>query len=214
MLPDPKDVASGIKHLFRSKEEKQNAVELQRDLKLVEGKNRIRAYIAHQQQMIPRLRGLAKRALAMGDEARFQQIGKQLIWTENDIVRWEKYSLTLDMLESRRDQVRASTDLISTVKVMTDSMTDLAGTEQVNQLQGQLDKSLAQASAMDEGITKMMEGMDAALAQSIPADEKSLEKLRDSLGEEIVSQGSSPLDKEIETGLNNLRSQLNSDLEK
>lgn len=214
MLPDPKDVASGIKHLFRSKEEKRNAVELGRDLKLAEGKRRITAYIARQREMIPRLRGLAKKALAMGDEARFQQIGKQIIWTEDDIARWDKYSLTLDILESRRDQARASADLIGAVRVMTESMSDLTGPGQVSQLQQQLDKSLEQASAMDEGITGMMEGMDAAMARSIPADENALEKLRESLGDEIVSQGAGQLDKDLENGLNNLRSRLSSDMDK
>ena len=208
MLPDPKDVAKGIKYLFRSKEEKQNAVEMERDVQLRQGKNRIRAHIAHQHEMIPKLRALAKRALAMGDEARFQQIGKQLIWTENDIVRWDKYSLTLDMMEAKRDQVRASADLIHTVKVMTDSMTDLAGTEQVSQLQQQLDRSLAQADSMDERINIMMDAMDSTLAEGIPTDENALEKLRESLGDEIVTQESAQFDKEIESGLDKIRKQL------
>jgi len=211
MLPDPKDVAKGIKFLFRSKEEKQNAVEMERDVQLRQGKNRIRAHIAHQNEMIPKLRTLAKRALAMGEEARFQQIGKQLIWTENDIIRWNKYTLTLDMMEARRDQVRASADLIHTVKVMTDSMTDLAGTEQVAQLQQQLDRSLAQADSMDERINIMMDAMDSTLSEGIPADEKSLEKLRESLGEEIVTQESAQFDKEIESGLDKIRKQLESE---
>jgi hypothetical protein len=208
MLPDPKSVAKGIKFIFRSKEEKQNAIEMERDVQLRQGKNRIRSHIAHQREMIPKLRALAKRALAMGDEGRFQQIGKQLLWTENDIIRWDKYSLTLDMMEARRDQVRASSDLIHTVKVMTDSMSDLAGTEQVTQLQQQLDRSLAQADSMDERINIMMDMMDSTLAEGMPADENSLEKLRESLGEEIVTQESAQFDKEIESGLDKIRKQL------
>lgn len=214
MLPDPKDVAKGIKYLFRSKEEKQNAVEMERDVQLRQGKNRIRAHISHQQEMIPKLRTLAKKALAMGDEGRFQQICKQLIWTENDITRWEKYTLTLDMLEARRDQVRASSDLIHTVKIMADSMTDLAGTQQVTQLQLQLDRSLAQTESMDERINIMMNMMDSTLSEGIPADEKSIEKLRENLGEEIVTQESSQFDKEIESGLDLIRKQLDTEKSK
>ena len=211
MLPDPKSVAKGIKYLLRSKEEKQNAIELERDVQLRQGKTRIRAHITHQKEMIPKLRALAKRALAMGDEDRFQQIAKQLIWTEKDIIRWDKYSLTLDMMEARRDQVRASADLIHTVRVMTDSMTELAGTQQVSQLQQQLDRSLAQAASMDERINLMMDMMDSTLAEGIPADEPSLEKLRESLGEEIVSDESAQFDKEIESGLEEIRKQLASE---
>lgn len=208
MLPDPKDVAGGIRHLFLSKEEKQKAIENERDLQLRQGKNRIRLHIAHQKDMIPKLRALARRALSMGDEARFRQVGKQLLWTEADIVRWDKYSLTLDMLEARRDQVRASADLVHTVKIMTDSMSDLAGTEQVSQLQEQLDRSLAQADSMDQKIAVMMDMMDTTLEAGIPADEGAIEKLRESLGEEIVTQGSAQVDQDIETGLQKIRKQL------
>ena len=211
MMPDPKDVAKGIKYMLRSKEEKQNAIEMERDVQLRQGKNRIRAYVAHQHEMIPRLRTLAKRALAMGEESRFRQIGKQIIMAENEIVRWKKYLLTMEMMEARRDQLRASTDLVRTVKIMTDSMTDLAGTEQVSQLQQELDRSLAQASSMDERVNIMMDMMDSTLGDGIPMDEKSLEKLRDELGEEIVSQESSQFDKDIENGLEDIRKQLMSE---
>jgi len=214
MLPDPKSVAKGIKYIFRSKEEKQNAVEQERDVQLRQGRNRIRSHITHQQEMIPKLRALAKRALAMGDESRFKQIGKQLIWTENDITRWEKYSLTLDIMEARRDQVRASADLIHTVKIMTDTMTELSGTEQVGKLQQQLDRSLAQTQSMDERINIMMDMMDSTLADGLPSDESEIEKLRESLGDEIVAQESSQFDKEIESGLDKIRKQLENEKSK
>ena len=214
MLPDPKDVARGIRFLFRSKEEKQRAVEIERDVKLRSGKKQISAHINRQREMIPRLRGLARRALAMGDESRFRQIGKQLLWTEQDITRWEKYTLTLDLMEARRDQVRASASLVSTVRVMTDSMAELAGTTQVAQLQQELDRSLAQAESMDERITIMMDRMDATLSEGIPLDEGSLETLRDELGEEIVAQESGQFDREIEAGLEAVRSQLLSESDK
>ena len=208
MLPDPKSVAKGIKYLFRTKEEKQNDIEAERDVQLRQGKNRIRSHIAHQKEMIPKLRELAKRALAMGDEGRFQQIGKQLIWTEKDIVRWDKYSLTLDMMEARRDQVKASTDLIRTVKIMADTLTELAGTQQVGQLQQQLDRSLVQADSMDERINIMMDMMDSALSDGIKADENKIEKLRENLSDEIVTQESSQFDRETESGLEELRKQI------
>jgi len=208
MLPDPKDVAKGIRYLFRSKEEKQRAVEAERDLQLKQSKSHIRTHITRQQGMIPKLRGLAKRALAMGDEARFQQIGKQLFWTENDIKRWERFSLTLDLMEARRDQVRASADLIHSIRVMTDSMSELAGTEQVSQMQQQLDRSLAQTASMDERINLMMDMIDSTLGEGIPLDEQSLESLRDNLGEEIISQESGQFDQQIEAGLARIRKQI------
>lgn len=208
MLPDPKDVAKGIKHIFRSKEEKQNAVENERDLQLRQCKSRIRAYINHQREMLPKLRVIAKRALEMGDEERFRQVAKQIMWTEKDIVRWDRYTLTLDMMEARRDQVRASANLVHTVKVLTDSMSDFAGAEQVNELQQQLDRSLAQADSMDQKIDVMMNMMDSTLAQGLPEDETALEKLRETLGDEIVAQAGGQRDEALEAGVRRIREQL------
>lgn len=208
MLPDPKDVAKGIKHIFRSKEEKQNTIENERDLQLRQCKSRIRNYIAHQREMLPKLRVIAKRALEMGDEGRFRQVAKQILWTENDIVRWDRYTLTLDMMEARRDQVRASANLVHTVKVLTDSMSELVGAEQVNELQQQLDRSLAQADSMDAKIDVMMNMMDSTLAQGLPADETALEKLRETLGDEIVAQAGGQRDDALEAGVQRIRKQL------
>lgn len=208
MLPDPKDVASGIRHLFRSKAEKQQAIERERDVLLRQGRNHIRSHIAHQREMIPRLRTLAKRALALGDESRFRQIGKQIIWTESEIVRWEKYTLTLDMMEARRDQVKASSNLVQTLKLMTDSMAELSGTEQVSQLQEQLDRSLAQTASMDAKINVMMDILDTTLAEGIPADEGALEKLREGLGEEIITQDESESDQQLDASLESMRRHL------
>lgn len=208
MLPDPKDVAKGIKHIFRSKEEKQNAIETERDLQLRQTKSRIRSYISHQREMLPRLRVIAKRALEMGDEARFRQVAKQILWTENDIVRWDRYTLTLDIMEARRDQVRASANLVHTVKLLTDSMSELAGAEQVTEMQQQLDRSLALADSMDEKIDVMMNMMDSTLAQGLPADEAALERLREALGDEIVAQAGAQRGETLEAGVQRVRDQL------
>ncbi len=209
MLPDPKSVAKGIKWLFRSKDEKQRAVEAERDVQVRQGKARIQAHISKQRNMIPKLRLLAKKSLAMGDEGRFRQVGRQLLWTEGDITRWNKYLLTMEIMEARRDQVKASVDLIHTVKVMSESMTMLTEPQQTAELQRQMEHSLASAESMDERINIMMEMMDSTLAQGMPSDEESLEKLRDSLGEEIVTQESAQFDKEIEAGLDKIRKELN-----
>lgn len=208
MLSDPKNVAKGIKYIFRSKKEKQRMLELERDSRLRQGKHSIRTHIVHQNAEIPKLVALAKRSLALGDEPRFQQIGRQIIWTENDIIRWQKYLITVEILESRRDQVRAFADLIGTVKTMTDSMRELAGTEQVIKLQQQLDESLSQTASTEERIDMMMDMMDSTLSEGSPADEKAIESLRSSLGEAIITQESSQFDKELEAGLDKIRKQL------
>ena len=80
------------------------------------GKTRLQRHLNKQKKMASRLKALAKRALSINDEARFNQVGRQLLWTRQDIRRWEQYLLSLEILEARRDQVRASSDLIEAIK--------------------------------------------------------------------------------------------------
>ena len=122
MLPDPKKVAQSINKLFQSAEEKRQRAEAERSVQIRMGKTRIQRHIARQQKMAARLKSLAKRALAINDEARFRQVGRQLLWTQNDIRRWQQYLLSLEIMEARRDQVKASAELMKAIQAMTESL--------------------------------------------------------------------------------------------
>ena len=112
MLPTPKKVADTIKKtIFQSPEERRQEAELNRDVQIRMGKARVRRHIAHQKDMLRRLTAFAKQALKINDEARFRQVGRQLLWTQQDVTRWEKYLLSLELLEARRDQVKSSVDI-------------------------------------------------------------------------------------------------------
>jgi len=210
MLPDPKKVANFIGTLFRSQDERQRERENRRDVQVKMARARMRRFLAQQSEMVTRLTALARRSLALGDEARFRQVGKQLLWTRGQIQRWEKFQLSLDLLEARRDQARASVELIQAVKTMGESLADLAEPGQVGQLQNELEKSLANASTMEERLDVMMNMMDTTLAADMPVDESALESLKEKLGGEVAGEETVAFDHEIEEGLQKIREELRS----
>ena len=209
MLPDPKKVARFInRNLFKSAEERREEDERDRDVKVRIAKTRIRRHIQKQNEMAARLKALAKRALALGEEARFRQVGRQLIWTENDILRWEKYMLTLEILEAHRDQARASGELLQAVKVMSESLNLVAEPHKLGELQDEIEQGLARAATMEERMAVMMDMMDASLSADMLADEGSLAGLEERLSAELASQEEAAFDREIEEGLQKIREQL------
>ena len=209
MLPDPKKVAKAIDKLFQSPEERRQEVEMNRDVQVRLGKARLRRHLAHQQEMLKKLTSLAKRALALNDDERFRQVGRQLLWTQQDVQRWEKYLLSLEVLEARRDQVKASVDLLQSVKAMSESLSELAAPAQMADLQRDLEQGLARASSMEERMALMMEVMDATLASDMPADETALEGLESKLTEEVAADESAAFD----PALDELRRKIRQEME-
>ncbi len=209
MLPTPKKVADVIrKKLFQSPEEKHQEAELDRDVNIRMGMTRTRRHISQQKEMVHRLTALAKQALKINDEARFRQIGKQLLQTKQDITRWEKYMLSLEMLSARRDQVKASMDILQTVKAMSASITEMAGPGQLTDLHLELEKGLAQAGSMDERLEIMMEMMGSAVGRESGVDDDALKDLETALSETVAGEEASSFEKQIEDGLRSIRKEL------
>jgi myosin heavy subunit len=209
MLPDPKKVARALKRtVLKSKAERQREAEIERDVQVRMAKTRIRQHISRQEELIRRFKGLAKKALSLNDEARFRQAGKQMLTAQKDIQRWEKYLLSLEMLEARREQVRASVELMQAVRAMSESLEDMAQPGKLGELQMDLEKGLANAASLDERMELMMGMMDSALQVEGGANEDDLAGLEASLLDEIAAQEASAFDAGIESGLAHIRQEL------
>jgi hypothetical protein len=142
------DDAFGLaKRLLRSKEEKAHEQELDRDVQARLGKVRIRRHIEQQKGMARRLWDMGKRALSLNDERQFRQIGQTLLWTQDDIDRWEKYLLAFEVLEAKRDQARTSADFMKSLKAMADSLLATATPQNMAELQRDLEQGLARGHA-------------------------------------------------------------------
>ncbi len=207
---NPKNVANAIKNAMKTPEERRQAAEQQRSQQLRIAKNRLSYHVVKQKDMLIRLTLLAKRAISLNDDANFKKIGRQIIWTKNDIQRWERYMLSLEMLEARYDQVRASVELLTAVKSMTDSLSDAAAPEKIGELQSNLEQGLAKAANLEQQMGMMMELMDNTLAGDMKVDSSELSDLQMTLTGEVAQQESSAFDPEIEELRQKIRREMSS----
>ena len=208
MLPEPEKVARVIKSIFKTAKERRQEAEMEREVQVRMSKARLQRHIQKQKKMAVRLRSFAKRALAINDDARFRQVGRQLLWTQKDILRWEKYLLSLEILQARRDQANASVELIDAIKAMSESMTEMAGPQDMAELQRELETGLAKASTLNERMEVMMEVMDATVSADTLVEEDQLSDLKANLTEDVVREEASEFDREIEDGLRQIRKEL------
>jgi len=199
-----------IGRIFMSRDERLEEDEINRDVKVRMGKSRLNRHIAHQRQMEVKLTDLARKALALNDNDRFKQIARQLLWTRADITRWEKYVLSMEVLETRREQAKASVELLKSVKAMSESMIDLAGPQQAADLQRQLQEGMARAEGLDERLSVMMDMMDSTLQEGTPDDETQIGDIEKNLTDQIAQSETASYDKDIEEGLRKVREELKS----
>jgi hypothetical protein len=209
MLPEPKEVAGFLKrNIFKSKQQRVQEAEVKRDVQVRTAKSRIQQHIQRQKEMVFRYKELARKALSLNDEARFRQAGQHMLAAQQSITTWEKYLLSFELLESRREQVRATVDMMEAIKAVGDSLESLAEPAALGELQTQVERGLAQASSLDERMQVMMGMVDTALEAGEPAQSGDLGRLEESLLTEIQSQEAADFDPELEDGLAHIRKEL------
>lgn len=209
MLPDPKKVANFLSRtLFKPAEQRRHEEETNRQVKIRLGMTRIRRHLSRQRDLRARLLALAKRALALNDQERFRQIGHQILQIETNLVRWEKFLLSLEVLEAQNDQLRATVDFIETLQTLSESLAETGQSERMAQLQMDLEANLARAASVEERLEAMMETIDGALTSDVRADEGALQQLERELSEQIAREEARAFDPQIEQSLRKIRQEL------
>lgn len=209
MIPDPGDVAKLLKKtVFKSKKEKLREAQIQRDVQVRTAKTHIQQHIQHQKELMIRYKGLAKKALSLNDEVRFRQAGKQMLASQQDVMRWEKYLLSFEILETRKEQAQASVELVEAVKALSTSLEAVSEPVNMEAIQAQMEKGLAQAANLEERMDVMMGMMDVALEGSSGTAQDELAGLEEALLSEIKAQEAACFDPEMESALAKLRNEI------
>jgi hypothetical protein len=191
--------------LFKSKEEK----ELERRMQAKQGRTRIMRHIEKQKQAIEKYWELGKRALTLSDDKQFRTIGAQYLWTQNEITRWERYLLTLDTIEARRDQAASVTEFVKSLKALTESMMAQASPSQIAKMQKDLELGLARAETVQERLDLLMEMTDETLSSSEGSWSAAGSGGLDELKQAMASEAShSEADARIDEGLKKLAEQM------
>jgi hypothetical protein len=140
--------------------------EIERDLEARRGKLKIQQHIKKQQEMSKKLWELGKRATQLGETRQFQQIGKQYLWTMEDIKRWERYLLSFEAIEARRDQARSYAEFMRAANAMSKSMLSNANPKEFAKMQADLELGLARAQGVEQTMDYLMDVTDQTVFSS------------------------------------------------
>ena len=155
-----------------------------------------------------KLWGLGKQAIQLGDERQFRQIGSQIIWTQNDITRWERYLLSLETLEVRRDQARLTGDFMGSLEAMSESLLAGLSSQSMGEIQQKLEEGLARAQDLDERLSLFMEMAEDAFYDVEFGGEQALGELQATMRSEAELDAANEFDAQIKAGLEKIRQEM------
>jgi len=194
--------------LFKSKEEK----EMEREIAFRKGVTRIQGFVKKNEQVKKRYWEAGKKALRLGDQKRFQQYARGYQYSLNLIKRWETYLLDLQMLSVRRDQVKATTNFIESMKALSQSLLSGAKPKDIVKMEVAMEKAVAQGQALDEALSVAMEvGGESLFAFDEVSDESIKDIEQSMVGEAGRDEGES-FDAEIEAGLKRIEQEMRKEL--
>ena len=204
----PSNVLKTVEDVLGWFERRSTEKEIEREVKIRQAKASIRRHINSQRKMSQRLWKLGKRALALQDEAQFQRVGALYLRTQEDVERWERYLLTFETLEARRDQAKAASAFLEALKAMNESLMEAASPQAMARMQHDLAEGLARAETLEERMAVMMEISDDTLAgDAVDADER-LAELQRMMSAEAEQEEADLYDTRIQEGLRRIREEM------
>ncbi len=152
-----------LSDFFEGLENRKQEKEIEREMQARRGKMQVQRHIKKQQEMAKKLWDLGKRAMLLGDEKQFQQIGKQYLWTLSDVKRWERYLVTFEAIEARRDQAKSVAEFMGSVSAMSKSMLAGAKPAEMAKTQREVELALAKAQNLEQTMDYLMEATDQSV---------------------------------------------------
>ena len=187
------------------------------------GKAQIRSHINNQKKMSAKLGDMGKRALALGDRRQFVSIGKQYLWTLEDIKRWDRYLLAFESIEARRDQARSMAEFMRSIQAMSKSVLANASPKAIAETQKDLELAIARAQNLEQMMDYMMDMTDETVFAFEEMSEEEMQGAFRELEREMEGEvaagderatADEALDARIEEGLRQIEAEMRKDLRK
>jgi hypothetical protein len=208
MTPDFLKTAEEILSWF---ERRQTEKEMDREIKIRRGKASIRRHIRNQQKAAERLWELGKQALSLGDEVQFRRIGALYLKARQDVNRWQRYLLTFETLEARRDQAKATASFLEALKALNKSLLEASSPQTMARMQQDLAEGLARAETLEDRMAVMLELTDEAILAGEPVSTDDLSEVEGLMQAEVVADEAESFDARIEEGLRRIREEMEKD---
>jgi hypothetical protein len=191
-------------NLFKPKRQREieRDINIQRSLSL--HKQQIGKLTRHERQYMEK----AQRAKKMGDTANLRQICRLIAQTTNQRRAIESQLLHFETLIQTRDRAKLFGEFAKGMKAMSRSIRDTFEDFNAEEVMGDLEKTLAQTSQMENAMSMVLERISAATDVQTGGEDavsaEDIEKIIDSQ----ASTTSDSLDKEIEASLKAIEQKL------
>lgn len=202
-------------------ENRRRTKEIERDIEARRGKAQIRRHIKKQKEMKKKLWDLGRQALQLGDRRQFKQIGKQYLWTEQDIERWQRYLVAFQAIEARRDQARSMAEFMSSIQAMSKSMLANASPKAIAETERDLQMGIARAQDLEQTLDYLMDLTEDTIFSMEGMSNEELDETFRALEREMVEgrEAKAPaedeaLDARIEEGLRRIEDEMKKDMQK
>jgi len=193
-------------NFFKQRKQRQ---EIERKIEARRGKKAVEQHLQRQRRNIQHYLGLAKRASRLQDQVMFKQIAKFILASQRDVIQWESKLLYFDMVQARRDQIGAAAEFAMAYQSMAKSMLANSNPADMAKIQQDIEMGLAQAEAMDEMLSSLMDISEDMLdGMSADVQEGELAQIMQAIQTEAQQEGQGVSDAEIEASLRAIEEQL------
>lgn len=163
-------------NLFKSKRQ----LSAEREQRLRAGQIRIGSNIKREEAIADKVLKLAKRALALGDDAQFKQLGRRYVMLLDDINKKRRYVVSLEALSAQIDQGHAAVEFMEAMRDVVGSVTGIGDPANLAIMQRQAEEGLSSAQSMSDRLDAMMD-LAATNLTSPEFDDARLQELEQSL---------------------------------
>ncbi|KPK61770.1 MAG: hypothetical protein AMK73_07785 [Planctomycetes bacterium SM23_32] len=194
--------------LFKSKRQR----ELEREIKLRQGKARIKRFIKNAQKVQKKYWRLGKEALRLGDREQFRHLAGAYIRTRDLLGRWERYLLQLETLGVRKEESATVAEFIDAIAATTKSMMRGAEPGQIASMQARMEEALTRAQAVDDMLALAMDASADSVFGAEEADEEELTEIAQAMEGEAEADEAQAYDERIARGLTEVEEQMRKEM--
>jgi len=182
-------------------EERRQRQEMERQIKIKEGRRRAERHIRNQKKMIRHYWELATKASRLGDRELVAKLASLISTTRSDVSRWERRMLYFDMIEAQRDQALAGSEFAKAFDAMAQSVLLNADPADLARIQANLERSTMVAEQLEDRLTDFQETMDGMLSDAEEERPQELKEIIAAIEKEAETAGEPGFDAEIEASL-------------
>jgi len=189
-------------------ENRRQRQEMERQIKVKEGKRKAQRHIKNQKKLMRRYWELATKAYRLGDSALVKKLATLISATRTDVNRWERRMLYFDMIESQHDQVLAGSEFAKAFDAMAQSVLVHANPADLARIQLNLERSTLVAEQLEDRLSDFQDALDETLSDIEDERPAELKEIMAAIEKEAETAGEPGFDAEIEASLKQIDATL------